>query len=1024
MLRVAALYAVSGFVSLGYQVAWFRIFTDWFGSTNLTFALVVCNFIGGLGVGALVSERATEWLRSLTGLRDRLRIYGLVELAIGSSVLLTVLAGAIPPELWGTFPYHLDGGVWERDLAHRLIQLAVAVACVFVPCVLMGVTFPLLCNAFVRAPRGERFPATLYAWNTLGACSGVLACQFLFLPWVGHGETFLWMAGANLLLGAYFLATGGAPEARVGGQPASSEVAASPRDPSVAFTCAVLGGLLTGALQGDLFKRVGFAIALNPGATMTFISFWAILAIFLASTVVRLVPRLGLLHLKLAAAAAFLYHVAAWHFAYDLLGAIDRANREGVAAGIAAELFSFPASLTQLFWVVGAFVFVPYALLSPLLPWACNQIQAEHRHLGRAYGANTLAFCAGMVAFTLIAPRVNIFYSLKLGVALLACGALLLWLLPEWRRVRAWQPGIAIGLFAAACLLTPASFDASYLLPGLIPWERYEITALESNAAHTTFVAQVPDEKRLYFGNVSMSGTGPSSQTYMRLMAHYPLLMHPAPKKALLICFGVGNTASAIAAHEAIERIDAVDLNEKVFATAPEFSATHHAVHRDPRIRFIHDDGRTFLRITEERYDLITSEPPPPMAAGVYRLYSREYYEEALAHLTPEGRMSQWLPVYQMPRRAVAQAIATFVDVFPHATLVVGFGADLVLIGGRQPFDLAALQRRFHESERVLEDLRRIHVRTPLDLVARIMRTDASLRRDYSTIRPISDQHNDLEHLLLSGETRTTIPYDPIQILDFVGARSESLRRDLEPRLTHLGRLRFFVRRFPVEGVEKRPDVALSDADWTSIARWHEAYRRSDRMGDLGSAVAALERALALAPEQADLLYILAELEIEQREYARAIAHLRSFQHMLPGEPLGHALQGKALIRSGRGREAAAALRRALALAPDRRETLNNLAWILATHPDAGFRKPAEAVELALRAAELEHGGRPNTLNTLAAAYAAGGRFDRAIPTAEQAIELATELGAERLAATTREQLALYREQRPVVDAALERDAP
>ena len=40
MTRILFAYGVSGFVSLGYQVAWFRVFTDRFGSTNLTFALV------------------------------------------------------------------------------------------------------------------------------------------------------------------------------------------------------------------------------------------------------------------------------------------------------------------------------------------------------------------------------------------------------------------------------------------------------------------------------------------------------------------------------------------------------------------------------------------------------------------------------------------------------------------------------------------------------------------------------------------------------------------------------------------------------------------------------------------------------------------------------------------------------------------------------------------------------------------------------------------------------------------------
>ena len=67
MRRVFLLYALSDFISLGYQVAWFRILVDWFGSTNLTFVLVVCNFIGGLGGGALLSERITRLLRDQTG---------------------------------------------------------------------------------------------------------------------------------------------------------------------------------------------------------------------------------------------------------------------------------------------------------------------------------------------------------------------------------------------------------------------------------------------------------------------------------------------------------------------------------------------------------------------------------------------------------------------------------------------------------------------------------------------------------------------------------------------------------------------------------------------------------------------------------------------------------------------------------------------------------------------------------------------------------------------------------------------
>ena len=83
MYRVFVLYALSGFISLGYQVSWFRIVTDWFGSTNLTFALVICNFVGGLGAGALLSDRVTRLVAGRFRFTDGLRVYGMIELSVG-----------------------------------------------------------------------------------------------------------------------------------------------------------------------------------------------------------------------------------------------------------------------------------------------------------------------------------------------------------------------------------------------------------------------------------------------------------------------------------------------------------------------------------------------------------------------------------------------------------------------------------------------------------------------------------------------------------------------------------------------------------------------------------------------------------------------------------------------------------------------------------------------------------------------------------------------------------------------------
>ncbi|MHC4259743.1 MAG: tetratricopeptide repeat protein [Planctomycetota bacterium] len=93
---------------------------------------------------------------------------------------------------------------------------------------------------------------------------------------------------------------------------------------------------------------------------------------------------------------------------------------------------------------------------------------------------------------------------------------------------------------------------------------------------------------------------------------------------------------------------------------------------------------------------------------------------------------------------------------------------------------------------------------------------------------------------------------------------------------------------------------------------------------------------------------------------------------------------------------------------------LNNLAWIQATHSQARFRNPREAMEHALRACELTKYKNPSVLDTLAAAYAAAGRFSDAVATAEKAVELSPSSNKE-LAERIQNRLGLYRAGRPYI---------
>jgi len=120
--------------------------------------------------------------------------------------------------------------------------------------------------------------------------------------------------------------------------------------------------------------------------------------------------------------------------------------------------------------------------------------------------------------------------------------------------------------------------------------------------------------------------------------------------------------------------------------------------------------------------------------------------------------------------------------------------------------------------------------------------------------------------------------------------------------------------------------------------------------------------------------------------------------------------------RQGRTKEAVAEYRRSLELKNPWPEVMNNLAWILATHPDSSVRNGAEALRLAEEACALTQRTNLWLLSTLAAACAEVGDFVRAVATAEEVVRKAEAAGQQELLERTRRRLELYRAQLPVRD--------
>jgi len=110
-----------------------------------------------------------------------------------------------------------------------------------------------------------------------------------------------------------------------------------------------------------------------------------------------------------------------------------------------------------------------------------------------------------------------------------------------------------------------------------------------------------------------------------------------------------------------------------------------------------------------------------------------------------------------------------------------------------------------------------------------------------------------------------------------------------------------------------------------------------------------------------------------------------------------------------RGEDAAAAAhyREAIRLVPTSRAVANDFAWLLATSADPAVRDVATATAAAEALVKVDE--QPHHLDTLAAAYAAAGRFDDAIRTASRAAELAESRNDSARLADIRRNLDRYR---------------
>ncbi len=701
-----------------------------FGSDIYAASITLAAFMGGLALGGyLVGLYADK-------MRYPIFYYGIIEIAIGTyAFVFRPLLDSFDPFIAASYTTLFD----PSPTLHHLTRFGIASIILIIPTILMGTTLPMVLKAFTH--RQDKLGETtghFYAINTFGALSGVLLAGFVLMPKLGLSSTNLVAVIMNLSIGSMSIllqakcfqkTDSKGLQFHQSGAIYTVEVdsKASGIDSDRVKTAFIAIGI---SGFGGLALEVIWTRVLIQSFSATVYSFSIMLVCFLlgiavgskvisrqidsSKTAIKLFAKIEIgigLSVVLLAGLSFAVPRLFGNFVWGL-------------TNLSPELFGFASVLGA--FTLSLIVILPSTiLLGAAFPAALKaynlELSATGKDSGRILFINTIgsvlgALVTGLVIIPLIGSRSAM---LLLSMVFLLNGIYIQRLISD---------GLthALRKFAVPTTL-------SILLIVIVAFMPYR-AVLNYNMQkdtrhhilyHSEGVSGFVDIIRTSSGETVLSINGnreaDNSLRQLRhfiLKAHLPLLLSSGAQEVLVVGLGLGITTSSLLKHPNVKRVDVVELSPDIVDAQRYISDINGDVLSDPRVHLRIDDGRNFLKFTENRYDLITADPIHPRISGVGMLYTKEYYQLIFDRLKDSGTVLQWMPVYSISQESFVTAVRTMTEVFPYTSVWYIPGHTLLLSAKTKKaiFDYETLRSKFSD-QKIASDLKTIGIGNMLDLL-------------------------------------------------------------------------------------------------------------------------------------------------------------------------------------------------------------------------------------------------------------------------------------------------------------------
>ncbi len=715
LLLLLVLFAGSGCSALIYEIVWYQLLQFVVGSSAVSLGLLLATFMGGLCLGSMALPRILAMRRL-----HPLRVYADIELGIGFCGILVLIG--MP------FVSRMYLGALGHGLPAILLRASMCAICLLVPTTLMGASLPAIAWWVGATPRRASWLGLLYAANTLGAVFGCLAAGFYLLRVFDLATATYVAAAINIAVAAISFRLAmrtpiPAPELE---GPRQLCAVAIPRVWTVYVTIALSGACALGA-------EVLWTRLLGPLLGGTVYTFSIILAVFLAglaigsgagsllSLVVRPQAALGCCQLLLTGAIAWTAFMLAKSLPYW-----------PVDPGLSTSpWFTFQLDLVRVIWALW-----PGTLLwGAAFPLALAAVGSDDgdpaRAVGNVYAANTGGAIAGALAFSmLLIPRIGTRQAESALIVLSGVGALCVLSPIVWSRrakVGAWWLAASMAAVALLAVSVPGVPAVVIAFGRQSNFNRNsQILYVGEGMNSSIAVSQFDSTREFHVSGKVEASNAPYDMRMQRMLGDLPALLHPRPRKVLVVGFGAGVTAGSFVVNPDVQRIIVCEIEPLVPPTTTRyFGKENFNVLHDGRTEVIYDDARSYILTTPESFDIITSDPIHPWVKGSATLYTKEYFEMERKHLNPGGIVAQWVPLYETDVDTVKSEIATFFDVFPYGTIWFnerdGTGYDIILLGEKDPIQInvGELQQRLDRPEYagVAQSLREVGLNSAVDIL-------------------------------------------------------------------------------------------------------------------------------------------------------------------------------------------------------------------------------------------------------------------------------------------------------------------